>query len=176
MPSSSISLHTPTREGYTFKGWYTNSSLTKKITKIAKGSHTNIKLYAKWKKNIASTQTILSVSDHITKAANYYKTALDYGAAARTDLYYSRAFDYLQAAMVEYYKAYSTSKKYYTFKNVNKDLEKIISILYSRIGEYDSYYDNKTLVRIYTLKGLTETYDLVVSVNDKMLTILKSLK
>ena len=39
----------PTREGYTFTGWYTDSSCTVKITQIRmKG---DIKVYAGWEKN-----------------------------------------------------------------------------------------------------------------------------
>lgn len=41
--------YTPTREGYTFTGWYTDSSCTVKITQIRmKG---DIKVYAGWEKN-----------------------------------------------------------------------------------------------------------------------------
>ena len=48
--SSKITLKSPTRSGYKFVGWYSNKSLTKKVTKIASGSTGNVTLYAKWKK------------------------------------------------------------------------------------------------------------------------------
>ena len=48
--TSTITLKNPTRKGYTFKGWYTSSSYTKKVTQIKKGSTGNVVLYAKWKK------------------------------------------------------------------------------------------------------------------------------
>ena len=48
--SSKITLKSPTRSGYKFVGWYSNKSLTKKVTKISKGSTGNVTLYAKWKK------------------------------------------------------------------------------------------------------------------------------
>lgn len=47
--SDTIILEEPTRTGYSFAGWYTNSSFsTAPITKIEKGSTGNITLYAKW--------------------------------------------------------------------------------------------------------------------------------
>lgn len=49
--SESIALRSPTREGYTFAGWYKNSAMTQKIEVISKGSEGNIKLYAKWDVN-----------------------------------------------------------------------------------------------------------------------------
>ena len=39
----------PTKNGYTFDGWYTDSGFKNKITKINKGTNNNIDLYAKWK-------------------------------------------------------------------------------------------------------------------------------
>ena len=39
------------KEGYTFKGWYTDSAFKNKITKVKKGTRKNYKLYAKWKIN-----------------------------------------------------------------------------------------------------------------------------
>ena len=49
--SSTIKLKNPTRKGYTFKGWYTDSKCKKKITKINKGSTGGKTLYAKWTAN-----------------------------------------------------------------------------------------------------------------------------
>ena len=43
------SLEVPTKEGYTFEGWYTNSSLTSKYNNTP--ITVNITLYAKWKIN-----------------------------------------------------------------------------------------------------------------------------
>lgn len=44
-----VILPIPTKEKYTFIGWYTDSEYTNAITKINKGSTTNYTLYAKWK-------------------------------------------------------------------------------------------------------------------------------
>jgi len=49
--TKTITLKSPTKKGYTFKGWYKDSKFKKKVTKIKKGSTGNITLYAKWQKN-----------------------------------------------------------------------------------------------------------------------------
>lgn len=46
-----VTLLSPKKEGYTFKGWYTDNTFTKKITSIKKGSRENINVYAKWQVN-----------------------------------------------------------------------------------------------------------------------------
>ena len=46
-----IVLCDATRKGYTFKGWYTDSKKTKKVTTISKKTNKTITLYAKWSKN-----------------------------------------------------------------------------------------------------------------------------
>lgn len=43
-----FSLKSPSRVGYVFKGWYTSSSYTTKITQVAKGTKKNLRAYAKW--------------------------------------------------------------------------------------------------------------------------------
>ncbi len=49
--SDTIILEAPTKEGYTFAGWYTDENFTTKITEIQKGSKKNYNLYAKWIKD-----------------------------------------------------------------------------------------------------------------------------
>ena len=46
-----VTLKNPTRTGYTFKGWYTDSSFKTKVTKVAKATGSDITLYAKWQAN-----------------------------------------------------------------------------------------------------------------------------
>ena len=50
--SGNIVLATPTKTGYTFEGWYSDSSYTTKVTQIPGGSTGNKTLYAKWEKVI----------------------------------------------------------------------------------------------------------------------------
>ena len=51
--SDTIRLYNPRKTGYTFSGWYTDSSFveSKKITERKKGSYGNITIYAKWVSN-----------------------------------------------------------------------------------------------------------------------------
>lgn len=49
--SKTIKLKNPKKNGYTFLGWYTDAKFKNKITKIAKGTQKNLKLYAKWQAN-----------------------------------------------------------------------------------------------------------------------------
>ena len=46
--TSTIKLQTPTRTGYNFKGWYSNSKYKIVVKTITKGSTGNKVLYAKW--------------------------------------------------------------------------------------------------------------------------------
>ena len=63
-----VVLKKPTRKGYAFKGWYTNSNYTKKITSIKKGSKKNYTVYAKWSKVKVKKTTGLKVTN--TKGKN----------------------------------------------------------------------------------------------------------
>ncbi len=49
--SADIVLQKPTKKGYTFKGWYEDSSFQRKVTRISRGSIGNRTLYAKWQAN-----------------------------------------------------------------------------------------------------------------------------
>ncbi len=46
-----IVLYSPSRNGYTFCGWYIDSIFAVSINSISKGAKGNIKLYAKWQEN-----------------------------------------------------------------------------------------------------------------------------
>ena len=48
MINKAVRLKNPGRTGYTFEGWYTDSSFIDKISKIEGGISGNLKLYAKW--------------------------------------------------------------------------------------------------------------------------------
>lgn len=47
---SNVALPKAIRKGYTFAGWYKESSYKTKVTAIKKGTTGNLKLYAKWEK------------------------------------------------------------------------------------------------------------------------------
>ncbi len=52
--TSTIKLSNPTKTGYTFGGWFTDSKFKKPITQIKKGAKKNYTLYAKWTVNTYS--------------------------------------------------------------------------------------------------------------------------
>ena len=64
-----LSGYTPTRDGYTFDGWYSNSALTIKVTSIKLTSNTTI--YAKW-----TAKSDMSFTDVADKA--YYRDAVEW--------------------------------------------------------------------------------------------------
>lgn len=46
-----VEFKNPTKKGYTFAGWFSDSAYTEKVTNIAKGSTGAVTLYAKWTVN-----------------------------------------------------------------------------------------------------------------------------
>lgn len=46
--SETITLKSPSKHGYAFDGWYTESSFVNKITQIVSGGYGDLNLYAKW--------------------------------------------------------------------------------------------------------------------------------
>ena len=72
----SYSLGTPTKTGYDFGGWYTNSSLTNKLTSITSTTTGNLTLYAKWTAKtytitLQTAGTISSKSYKVTYGSTY---------------------------------------------------------------------------------------------------------
>ena len=70
---ATITLKDPTRKGYTFKGWYSDSKLTKKVTKIASGSTGNKTLYAKWAKTYTITYKLNGGTNNKSNPKSYTK-------------------------------------------------------------------------------------------------------
>ncbi len=59
-----VTLTVPKREGYNFAGWYTDSSFSKKITRMDEDTQDVYELYAKWTKCIDGNQNIQMYSYH----------------------------------------------------------------------------------------------------------------
>ena len=55
--TKTFKLNAAKKSGYDFGGWYTNKNLTKKITKIKKGTKKNVTVYARWIKRIKFSST-----------------------------------------------------------------------------------------------------------------------
>lgn len=72
-----VVLKNPTRSGYKFLGWYTDSKYKNKVTKIAKGKTGNITLYAKWQSTVSTKkQQALSKAKWLLSYAGYSKAYL----------------------------------------------------------------------------------------------------
>ncbi|MCD7826306.1 MAG: InlB B-repeat-containing protein [Clostridiaceae bacterium] len=57
-----VKLKKPTKKGYLFSGWYTESSFKTKVTTIKGYNKENLKLYAKWKKVTVGKTAITSLT------------------------------------------------------------------------------------------------------------------
>lgn len=65
-----IVLEAPTREGYNFAGWFTDSIFSNKIREIDESTIGNYNLYAKWTRCIDGDYSIQMYSYHNTAVAN----------------------------------------------------------------------------------------------------------
>ena len=102
-----IKFKKPTRSGYHFVGWYTDSKYKQKIDVIEKGSKGGITLYAKWTKEISPS----------AKAAS-----LDYvkGTKANTITVSATVSNYVKSSDGYYYLVYVDSNSGKVKKTVGK--------------------------------------------------------
>lgn len=70
--TNDIVLKDPSKNGYTFKGWYTESTFKNKITKIYKGSTGDLSLFAKWTITQYSITYILNSGSNSTNNPSTY--------------------------------------------------------------------------------------------------------
>lgn len=102
-----IKLKKPTRYGYHFVGWYTDSKYKNQISVIEKGSEGSLTLYAKWTKEISPS----------AKAAS-----LDYvkGTKANTITVSATVSNYVKSSDGYYYLVYVDSNSGKVKKTVGK--------------------------------------------------------
>lgn len=102
-----IKFKKPTRSGYHFVGWYTDSKYKNQISVIEKGSEGSLTLYAKWTKEISSS----------AKAAS-----LDYvkGTKANTITVSATVSNYVKSSNGYYYLVYVDSNSGKVKKTVGK--------------------------------------------------------
>lgn len=102
-----IKFKKPTRSGYHFVGWYTDSKYKNQISVIEKGSEGSLTLYAKWTKEISSS----------AKAAS-----LDYvkGTKANTITVSATVSNYVKSSDGYYYLVYVDSNSGKVKKTVGK--------------------------------------------------------
>jgi len=75
-----VVLSNPTKRGYTFAGWYTDSAFSSKVTKIAVGTKGNLVLYAKW---TANTFKIAFDKNHSKATGTMAAQSVTYGSSAK---------------------------------------------------------------------------------------------
>lgn len=102
-----IKFKKPTRSGYHFVGWYTDSKYKNQISVIEKGSESSLTLYAKWTKEISPS----------AKAAS-----LDYvkGTKANTITVSATVSNYVKSSDGYYYLVYVDSNSGKVKKTVGK--------------------------------------------------------
>ena len=102
-----IKFKKPTRSGYNFVGWYTDSKYKNQISVIEKGSEGSLTLYAKWTKEISPS----------AKAAS-----LDYvkGTKANTITVSATVSNYVKSSDGYYYLVYVDSNSGKVKKTVGK--------------------------------------------------------
>lgn len=108
-----ITLKSPTRKGYTFKGWYTDNKFKNKITTIKKSEKKNYTLYAKWEKVSVKKTTLSSVKNSKSKSLvlKYKKSS----GAKGYEISYSTDKKFKNAVTKK-----TTSKANYTIKSLKK--------------------------------------------------------
>ena len=74
--TSVVTFKNPSRSGYTFDGWYTDSKYTKKITEIEKGTTGDKTLYAKWIEGVKEPYTY-TIKPVLAPFNNYYIVKTD---------------------------------------------------------------------------------------------------
>lgn len=106
--SETVSFHNPSKDGYSFVGWYSNSSLTISISEIQSGTIGDKTIYAKWTANSnqiifnanggSGTMTSMSAATNETvtlPANNFYRTGYKFAGwgtnASGASVYVDRA-------------------------------------------------------------------------------------
>ena len=89
--SPAIAFQNARRKGYSFVGWYSNSSFAKKVTGIAAGSIGNEELWAKWQENIYAITYNLDGGTNGANPGNYgiSDTPLELAAASKAGYIFS---------------------------------------------------------------------------------------
>lgn len=102
-----IKFKKPTRSGYHFVGWYTDSKYKNQISVIEKGSEGSLTLYAKWTKEISPSAKVASL--------DYVK-----GTKANTITVSATVSNYVKSSDGYYYLVYVDSNSGKVKKTVGK--------------------------------------------------------
>ena len=82
---ASITLSAPSRSGYTFDGWYTDSSYTNRITQLTSKDNSGVlTIYAKWNRNVSSSSGDSDRDIGISSSTDSASNTTDSGSSAAT--------------------------------------------------------------------------------------------
>ncbi len=76
--SKEITLSNPTKTGYVFEGWYTESGFENKVEKITAGATANVTLYAKWRERTGEDPTVYTITYHLDGGTNAAANPAEY--------------------------------------------------------------------------------------------------
>ncbi len=93
--SNTITLKDPTRNGYTFAGWYKTSTFSNQVTTINKGSYGDLVFYAKWAPISYSITYNLDGGTNASSNPNTYtiESAFTFAAPSKTGYTFLGWFD-----------------------------------------------------------------------------------
>lgn len=141
-----ITFQSPTKKGYLFKGWYTNSKLTKKISSISKTAKKDYTIYAKWEKiTLKATKTNLKnvASKKVIVKFNKINGASEY------ELYCSTNSKFKKANTTKV----TTKKINYTFSKLKKEKTYYIKVrAYKKDSTNSKVYGKWSATKKITIK------------------------
>ena len=77
---TSVELTDPTKEGYEFRGWFSDQELTERVTEIAANCTGNVDLWAKWAKRAEGPRPAPTFPDVDYSESSWYGKAVTYVA------------------------------------------------------------------------------------------------
>ncbi|WP_395013630.1 InlB B-repeat-containing protein [Robinsoniella peoriensis] len=139
--TSAITLKSPQKAGYLFKGWYTDRKFKKQIKKIQKGNGSNYTLYAKWEK--------------VKKPAKPVIKSISNSGAKKLKVVLKKKVKYAQGYEIQYAldKRFRKSLKTVTTKSTSKTLKKLKKkkTYYVRVRAYRKDSMGKYIYSSYSL-------------------------
>lgn len=111
--TANITLPKATRKGYTFAGWYTESSYKTKVTALKKGTTGNKTLYAKWTKVTKPSKPVISSVKNAKSKQMSIKLKKKISGAKGYELVYATD------------KKFKKNKKTVTFTGTSKTVKKL---------------------------------------------------
>lgn len=139
--TGAVTLNSPKKAGYLFKGWYTDRKFKKQIKKIQKGKGSNYTLYAKWEK--------------VKKPAKPVIKSISNSGAKKLKIVLKKKVKYAQGYEIQYAldKRFRKSVKTATMKSTSKTLKKLKKkkTYYVRVRAYRKDSMGKNIYGSYSL-------------------------